>query len=182
MAHLVAKSPTEWEYVLDKVKHFLVENLENIKTIRVISRCGSCYKKNVDTKIDLEYEDVLTIKDWRLNCNMNKKEYSHETTIQSFDPDNVFIHVNKNNKHGFYLSFEYYTGSSIEVPLTPNYDYKDYEVHGTMLYGDRNLKLIERSLKNGHIIMLQNFIDFKGLDPMYSQTIIVEYLDPEENE
>lgn len=180
MAQLVAKSPTEWEHTLDKVKQFLVENLQNIKTIRVINRCGTCFKKTTDTTINLEYGDVLTIKDWRLNCNMNNKEYTHETTINSFDLDNVFIRVNKNGKYGFYLSFEYYTGSTLEVPLSPNYDYEDYEVHGTMLYRDRNLKLVERSLENGHIIMLQNFIDFKGLDPMYSQTILIEYLDESE--
>ncbi len=177
MSDLIADSPYKWKSVIEQLKSFLINELNDIKSIRIIHRCGNCFKKTSDTTIMFD-DNKLVIKDWMYNCNFNK-EHSHTITIDGYDKDQLLFHI-KNEKEydiGFCLQFKYIMGSEYNVFITPFYTEKDYEIHGEKAYKDRKLRLKQRDTDNGTVILIQNFIDFKGLMPKYSETIHITYKD-----
>ncbi len=172
--NMIAKAPYQMEQILTQIQYFLQENLHHIESIRVVSRCCNCFKKTSDYTLTFN-GNSLSIKDWCFKCNIDK-EFEHTITIENFDYENLLIHVDKSNKDwGFALKMDYCMGSRSSFDLSAYYPPEDYKIHGEMAYEDRNIKLIERKVDNGLVIMLQNFIDFKGLMPKFSETIHIKF-------
>jgi len=171
MAEFVATSPYQWEDILTKIKHFLLDEWNNLERIRVVRRCSNCFKKTSEITIHLE-ENQTRIKQWSYNCN-TEKESENNLTIDTLEKENILFSIDK-NEFTFGLQLKLLLGISLEciVPFTDFFDREDYKIHGEFAYKNRHLRMIQRSIGDSELVlMLQEFIDFKGLMPHYNQTI-----------
>lgn len=173
MSEKIVTSPYHLENVLNNISLFLTDNLDDISKIRVVSRCSNCYKKTEDVTWVFQGENT-EINHWYYNCNLTKT-IEGKVKLEGFDKDQLLIRVERLMPDFFQLKMEYISAVRVEQSLSPYYEKEDYKVHGTYVYKDRNLKWKQRETEKGLVIMLQDFIDFKGLSPHYSQTIYVEF-------
>lgn len=51
MHDFLATNPYEWENVLISVKTFIEEELKDIKSIRIVHRCETCFEKIMIKKL-----------------------------------------------------------------------------------------------------------------------------------
>lgn len=176
MSNFTAKSPERWIKYLKLVKDFLFKEKNDIDELTIVSRCISCYKKNRKTTLSFK-ENQLVINDWVLNCNFGDEEFKHTFTINDFNLKQLQIILDGILDGQFNLVLQYSAGFLLKIPLTSVYPNNDYEVHSKNVYKDRNLKMIQRETDNGLIIMFQNFIDFMGLEPRFSETVYIKWKD-----
>jgi hypothetical protein len=171
LAEFVANSPYEWKDVLTTIKHFLQDEWENFERIRIVHRCANCFKKT--SEINLHFREKQTIiEQWSYNCN-TETESKNTITIDTLKKENILFSIHK-NEFNFGLQLKLMLGISLEctIPFTSFFDNEDYKIHGEYAYKNRHLHMIQRSIGDRNLVlMLQDFIDFKGLMPYYNQTI-----------
>ena len=168
MNKMTATSPKEWIDILKSIENYFLENKTELSSLRIVHRCHTCFEKIKDITLHFK-NDALIVEDWTYDCN-RKEEQSHSFVIPSYNSQHSFIHITKES-YGFCLTFSYEMGYTLSVPLTSYFPPTDYEVHGEQVYGDRNLSLLQKGSEDSLILMLQDFIDNKGLMPLYNQTI-----------
>lgn len=174
----IANSPEEWINTLESIRLFMEDNINSLSSIRTRGRCNNCFKKIEDTTISFK-EKELHIEGWSHNCNFEKTT-PHELIIKHFNKDDLTFIIDMADSECFGLKVECQGVVNISFPLSNYYPKKDFSVHDTFLYGERNLKFKQRSTDKRIILLLQNFIDFKGLDPYFSETIILNFHEEEE--
>lgn len=171
MAEFVASSPYEWEDILTKIKHFLQDEWDNFKCIRIVHRCANCFKKTSEITLHLG-ENQTSIEQWSYNCN-TEKESKHTLKMDVLEKENILFSIDK-NEFNFCLQLKLMLGISLEctIPFTSFFDNEDYKIHGEYAYKNRHLHMIQRTIGDRDLVlMLQDFIDFKVLMPYYNQTI-----------
>jgi len=169
-----ATSVNDWKYLLNEIASFLKNNLKDIDKIRIVSRCSNCFKKNSDVSIKFNGEN-LTIKRWSYDCNVNKKEANQTISIDSINLEDIVFPIEE-GQHHFALKMHYHMfNSSYITYLSGHYPIEDYEIHGEMQYKDRKIKMKEREVNNGIVLLLEDFIDFKGLVPKYCHTLHITF-------
>lgn len=171
MGKMTATSPKDWIGILHSIKDYFLENKNELSSVRIVHRCHTCFEKIKDVTLHFE-DNTLKVEDWTYDCN-NKEERTHTFTIPSYNNQYSFINIIQES-YGFSLTFTYEMGCTLSIPLTSYFPADDYEVHGECVYEDRNLSLLQRGREDSLIIMLQDFIDNKGLMPLYNQTIVFQ--------
>lgn len=171
---MIAKDPYELKEILRSIERYLSNNITEISSIRIRNRCCNCFKKISDLELIFNEKDLI-VKDWYFNCNFNEIR-NHSMLINNFDYRNIRFQLEENKiEHSIMLKLNYYMSFIIPFNLTDYYPSGDFTIHGEQAYKDRQIKMIEREVSDGVVIMLQNFIDFYGLVPKFSQTIFIKF-------
>lgn len=158
---------------LDNVMGQLVDVFEdlfrNSHFIRIRSRCDTCFDVVEDTTFHIS-KDSIEMESTTVSCNFPDDPENH-ITLTSNKPS--FFHIEyKEGEFSKRLAYEPNIPLLVEKTLTPYYPPNDYEVHGQMVYADRNILIKLRSNDDRTIISFQSFIDHKGLVPMYAYTLV----------
>lgn len=173
MSNFIAASPNRWRSYLEIVKDFLNNEKQSIEDIIIINRCTNCYKKNRKVKLSFKKEK-LVIEDWIHQCSFGKKELKHTYIVDKCDL-NQFHSTIEQDGDNFNLIIQYFSGINLTIPVLTSYSDTDFKVLNEYVYKDRNLKMIQREVNEGLVIMFQNFIDFEGLEPMFSDTVYIKW-------
>lgn len=167
-------NPEDVREYLDDIRRFIIEaNLDDIRSIEVAERCCNCLKRINHYVISFENESVA-IKGWDKKCSFDKRKKHIEYKYTNTTLDDVSLKIESEHDN-FHLSLNMYDLLNSKISLSNYYDDTDYEVHGTHFYRDRKIKFTIKHYEDKTIIASQNFIDFKGLDPMYNHLLIINY-------
>lgn len=166
---VIIESVEDLDDIMNQLVYIFDDLFRNSHFIRIRARCHTCFKVIEDTTFHIS-QDSIEMESNTISCNFPKDPENH-ITLTSNKPS--FFHIEyKEDDFNKRLAYEPNIPLLVEKTLTPYYSPNDYEVHGQMLYADRNIVIKIRSNDDRTIISFQSFIDHKGLVPKYSHTIV----------
>lgn len=163
-------SPWEVNQFLCNIEDYLNENIENIKRMRIRTRCTNCLR--VIGFYDVFFDNKVVIDGFTVNCNLGNKKTNFHYVLDGFNYPLANLEEHEDNE--FQLMLRFYDGLNFKIPLSA-YFADEFVIHGRMAYKDNKIKAYVKNYNKKVILALQSFIDFHGLRPMYSNLLIIEY-------
>lgn len=179
MEEMTIKDPQSLEVFLDWVKDIINHGIGegNIVSIKTSLHCTTCGEWSETNRLSFS-DDKMVLKSNGVQCNVKEKEhFKQKFTIEGVSNKHVSVsRKTLKDLENTYLSIQIGVGSSIEMPLTNCFPNVDFEVHKEQIYKDRGLNTsyyIQN--ENTLIISIQNFVDFKGLTPHFTEKLVIKY-------
>lgn len=166
---VVIQSIEDLDNVMGQLIHVFKDLFNNSHMVKIRSRCNNCLDVIQNTIFSIN-NDVLQIDDETISCNF-PQDGPRKLSL-SFNKPSYFSIEYKDDDKFKVINYELYTPHLFEVSLTPYYSPEDYEIHGYYVYKDKNIIIKIRNNDDRTIISFQDFIDFKGLHPMYAHTLV----------
>ncbi|UXO88850.1 hypothetical protein [Bacillus safensis] len=166
---VVIESVEDLDRIMEQLKYVFDDLFKKSNFVRMRSRCDSCLDVTDETTFNIS-KNSIEIRFFAYSCNFPEDPETNGSVI--LDRPDVFSISYKKDDHFKCIAWKMSVPFLMEKDITPLYSPEDYEVHGEKMYADRNIRIGIRKNNDRTIISFQNFIDFKGLVPKYSHTIV----------
>lgn len=176
MEEMKINDPQSLEVFLDWVKNVINFGIEeeNIVSIKTSHNCITCGEWSETNRLSFS-KDKLVLKTNGVHCNAKEKnQFKQKYTIEGIVKKDVSVSKKTDiEAEAAYLSVSI---GLISIPITNAFPTVDLDVHNEFIYKDRGLE-VSYFIQNENtlIVKMQNFVDFKGLTPQFTDKLVIKY-------
>lgn len=173
----IISSPIDSTQYLEWIKEVVSSGISDdiINSIKMTSKCTNCGKWCDTTRISFS-DNLVSVKSNGIKCNIpEQRTYKQKFSVEGMSKEEIL--VLRESDFDFHQTYIYLlVGGYLRVPLSSTYSSRDFEVHGEYVYKDRKIETTSRIENNNTLIIeMQNFVDFKGLVPEYTDKIVIKF-------
>lgn len=178
-AEIVIKSGEDLTIDLARIALYIERLLDETYRLDIRERCGNCLKVNKtktvifgEETIDLDYycNPVCDPNDRSMDRTIRYSAHRHKNTIlraHCMPTDDIF--------HSVMLRLPGVDTGTLDVQLSPAYAEFEFETTLGKAYKDHPIRIQVRKNDDRTIISFKDFIDIKGLVPMYATTLVFHH-------
>lgn len=167
------ESDSDMAQNLNHIAAIIRDNKKEIKSIRYSSHCSNCFERDIDYTVEFKNK-LTTIKGYSKSCSFSEYSRVYNFTTKRLIEDFSDIKLDEDEYH-FFLTLKTYDLFNTTLPLSPYYPHETGMDKEWNLYKINKIKVKIREYDDKLIIAMPDFIDFKGLKPMYAAILIIEF-------